>query len=421
MNDIDLSSKTALVIDNGIFFHIAQRLADEFKTVYYYSEWKNAFPRSRPVAVGSGFDNIIRLKDFWDKVDEVDIFVFPDVYYGPLQKYLRSIGKRVFGAGMGEELELNRIGAKKIMEGLGLPVMGYEEIIGIDNLRKHLQANDDKWIKTSRWRGDFETFHHDTYAISEVKINKIAYELGPIGDIYRFIVEDPVEPAIEIGFDGICADGQYNDPSLFGIEIKDLGFIGKVKPYNELPDAIKWVNEKLKPYFREHQYCGFWSSELRIMPDKTPHLIDPCCRTASPPGELYCELYGNLPKMVWYAAEGIALSPKSRATYGVEIMLHSTWFDHAWLPIFIDPEIEESVKLRNRARFADADYSVPMDYSLPEFGAVIGMGETLQEAIDEALEKCEQVRGLDVEAKCESIDKALEEIDKLEKLGISFH
>jgi len=421
MNSVDLASKTALVIDNGIFTHIAHNLADDFGTVLYYVPWENAFPKSRPALIGSGTDKIQRVREFWSHFDQVDIFVFPDVYFGALQEYLRGIGKRVFGAGLGEELELNRVGAKRELKKLGLPVGEFTELIGLDALREHLREVDDKWVKTSRWRGDFETFHHDTYDISAVKLDKIAHDLGPIADIYRFLVEDPIEPAIEIGFDGICADGYYNDPSLFGIEVKDLGFVGIVKPYDELPEQIRYVNEKLRPYMREHQYRGFFSSELRITPDGKPYLIDPCCRTASPPGELYCELYDNLGEIVWYAAEGVAVAPKPLAKYGVEIMLHSQWADKHWMPVFYPKEIEENVKLRNPGRFGERDYSIPLDYNLPEFGAVIGMGDTLEEAIQEATEKCEELRGFDIDPKCEGIQKALVEIERLEAQGIPFH
>lgn len=417
----DLSSKVACVLDQGLFFHIAEKIAEDFGTVYYWSPWANAFPKSRVASVGSGFENVTRITDYWPHFHEIDVWIVPDVYCGGFQQYLRSIGKRVFGGGMGEELELDRIRAKETLRELGLPVAPYREIIGLDSLTEYLQKNEDKWIKTSRWRGDFETFHHENFDITEVKLKKIAHDLGPIAESYRFVVEDPIEPAIEIGFDGICVDGQYNDPSLFGLEIKDLGFVGKIKPYADLPEAIKWVNEKLRPFMEQHQYRGFFSSELRIKPNGTPYLIDPCCRCASPPGELYCEMYDNLAEMIWYASEGIIIPPKPKATYGVEVMLHSQWADKEWMPVFVDEDIQSMVKLRNRARFGGRDYSVPLDYNLPEFGAVIGMENTLQGAIDNAMENCELVTGIDVVPKCESIDKALEEIDKLEKLGINFH
>jgi hypothetical protein len=45
--------------------------------------------------VGEGFEGIERIHDFFDYVDEADIFIFPDVYDGDLQRYLEAQGKLV--------------------------------------------------------------------------------------------------------------------------------------------------------------------------------------------------------------------------------------------------------------------------------------------------------------------------------------
>jgi predicted RNase H-like HicB family nuclease len=52
-------------------------------------------------------------------------------------------------------------------------------------------------------------------------------------------------------------------------------------------------------------------------------------------------------------------------------------------------------------------------------GAVIGLGETLKEALDNAVENAEQVTGYYLEAKMSAIDSIKEECAKLEELGLN--
>ena len=116
--------KKVCVYDNGLFVGMAGKLAESFGKVYYYSPWKNAFPKSNARLVGQGFEMIERVNNFFDVVDLCDLFVFPDVYDGDLQLYLEKQGKRVWGSRKGEELELYRDEAKKHMEKLGIAKIG---------------------------------------------------------------------------------------------------------------------------------------------------------------------------------------------------------------------------------------------------------------------------------------------------------
>jgi len=64
-------------------------------------------------------------------------------------------------------------------------------------------------------------------------------------------------------------------------------------------------------------------------------------------------------------------------------------------------------------------YAIPQACGLPEVGAVIGLGETLQEALDDAVANAEQVTGYYLEAKMSAIDSIKEECEKLEELGVN--
>jgi hypothetical protein len=62
---------------------------------------------------------------------------------------------------------------------------------------------------------------------------------------------------------------------------------------------------------------------------------------------------------------------------------------------------------------------VPQATGLPEIGAVVGLGNTLEEAFQHALDNAAQVEGYYLEAKEGAIDKVREQIKKMEELGLS--
>lgn len=70
----------AVVIDNigGAYFPIAQHLSNYFD-MSYYSAVQNPFPRMSTYKIGTGYDNIKVINEFWNKIDEYDLFIFPDI------------------------------------------------------------------------------------------------------------------------------------------------------------------------------------------------------------------------------------------------------------------------------------------------------------------------------------------------------
>lgn len=416
----DLSKKTALVVDNGLFVLWAQKLAETFGKVLYFSPWVDAFPKSNYLIVGDGLPEIERVKSIWEYTDAADLVVFPDVYYADVQEQLVQMGKRVWGGRYGDELELNRAKTKKLLKKIGLPVGGYEEITGTEDLKKYLKEHNDVWVKISSMRGDFETFQSETYDLSEPKVAELEHKLGAKSKIAQFVVEDNLPDRVEIGYDGFTIDGEFPPTAMVCIEIKDLGAVGRVKKYEDMDDPVIEVNDKLSPIFKNYQYRGFFSSEIRYGADKKPFLIDPCCRAASPPSELYCEMFENWGEIMWHGAGGEVIDPVPVAEYGVEVMIHSPWADHNWQSIKFPEKLRPFVKLRNHARIDGVDFVVPQDVGLPEIGAVIGMGDSLEDAIEMVKENAEQVKGYFLECKIESIDKGLEEIEHMKEFGLSF-
>lgn len=417
----DLSDKTIFVRDYGLFASWAPKLAEYFGRVLYYCPFKSAFPRSQQFVIGTGFDNVERVTNFWDHVEEADIFFFPDVYDGDLQVHLREMGFPVWGAGKAEELELLRWQTKLFLKkDLKLPVQPVEQIIGVEALRSFLKENDNKYVKISMLRGDFETFHHATYNLSEPLLDDIEQKLGPFKEKKEFVVEDAIDNAIEVGYDGFTIDGAYPDPSIFGYEIKDVAYMGTVRPYAKLPEQVKEVNKKLAPVFSDYNYRGFWSSEIRVPPNGLPYLTDPCCRAGSPPSELYQEMFSNWGQLIWHGAQGELLKPQSVGRYGVEVLIHSDWADQHWQAVYVEPEVRQWVKLRNLCQVDDTLYVAPQVVGLPEIGAVVAVDDSLLGAIKKVAGYCKKISGFRIDLNLNQIVKAIDTIKAAEKQGIHF-
>jgi len=409
--------RSVLVIDQGLFVHLAVTLAESFGRTYYFTPWESAFPKSNHFLPGYGLPGIVRPDSIWDVMDEVDLVVFPDVNFGPLQEHLVSIGKRVWGSRRGEELELDRDGSKQLCRSLGIDIGDYVVVTGMDNLRDHLRDNDNVWVKVSRTRGDMETFRSPNYRLVEPKLDEVEQQLGAKKQIMQFIVEDSLEPAVEIGYDGFSIDGRFASNAMFGTEIKDRGLILECVQYDRLPWQLLDVNVKLASTFRALNYRGFFSSEVRATPDGRAYLIDPCCRMGSPPGELFDIMVTNWPDILWNGAEGVVVEPDCAARYGAELLIHSAWADQHWQPIDFPDSIRNFVKLRNHTRIGGRDYVIPSAVGLPEIGAVVAIDDTLEGAIAKVREYAEQVEGYYVDVFADSLDEAATEHEASKQIG----
>jgi hypothetical protein len=423
----DPSDVVALVVDNGLFVEIAIKLAQKYKKVFYYVPWESAFAKMNLGMIGTGLENIEVVDSIYGAhFDEVDLFCFPDIYFGHEQVFLEKLGKKVWGSRTGECLELKREGMKEILKALDLGVGKFTHIKGMANLRAFLKENDGvvRHVKIDKWRGTFETFRVDSYKDVEPKLDEVEFNLGAFKHIIEFTIEEDLPDRVEVGTDcwaitddeGNC---QYPEHLISGIEIKDVGFASIFKKYSDIPEVVTRFNERMKPVFAAYGWRGFVSTEVRIGKDMEPYMIDLCARAPSPPNELYQEQYSNLADCVWYGANGIVIEPEATAKYGAEIMLHSSWADKGWQPVSFPPELRDRVKLRNATKIDDVYYAIPQSCGLPEIGAVIGLGDTLKEALDDAVANAEQVSGYYLDAKMGAIDDIKEQCKKLEELGLN--
>jgi hypothetical protein len=414
----NLKTKTAMCVDNGLFLEVAKTLSKSFKEVLYFMPWISAFPKSNQYIVGHGVEGITRVEYFWDHFEDVDIFIFPDVYFGDLQEYLVSIGKTVWGGRKGEEMELYRDKMKDYMKSVGLYVTPFKVIKGVTALRDYLKEHDNVYVKINLLRGNFETFHSENYELSEPKLDEIEYNLGAMKTIQDFIVEDAYDDAVEAGTDTFTIDGKYPNKLLQGVEIKDLGYMCRVSEYDKISKQITGFNDEMVDAFKGYGYRGFFSTEVRISKDKKPYMLDMCSRCGSPPSELYQLMYRNLAEIIWYGAKGYVIDPITEFEYGVEVLIHSSWADKNWQAISFPKKYRDNIKLRNACVIDGKYYCVPQTVGLAEIGAIVAESDTLQGAIDKVKEIAETVKGYYIEIKLESIDKAIEEFKKLEEFGI---
>lgn len=422
MND-DLKQKTVLVFDYGLFHCVAERLARDFGRVLYYVPWKGAFPKSSTILIGKGFDNVERIpdsdrkKDFWDYIDEVDLFVFPDLLDSDLQEHLRDMGKRVWGSGRADRLETDRLMFRKLQEKLKMPTPKYEVIKGMQALKEFLMDTEDVYVKVSVWRGDIETFHHDNYVISAPYLEDLEYHLGPKKETMEFIVEYPVK-GVEIGYDGISIDGKFPEITAYGYEEKGRAYIGKIAKYEDLPEALKTTNEKLSSTFKEMGLRGFYSNEIRIGKDKIPYLVDPCVRCASPPTEVMVEAYSNFSEILWHGAGGQLVVPKPTGKYLALARICSPYAEKDYTTIEYPDSMAKQVKLRNATVCDDGIYIIP--YGADTIGSLVGIGQTIDEAIEKVKKNSDKVKAIRVEIYSDAFDKIKETISEGKKYGINF-
>jgi hypothetical protein len=407
------------MVDNGLFISFAELLGRHFGKVLYFMPWVSAFPKSNATLVGTGLPNVHRIRDIWSHLEDIDLFIFPDVYDGALQLHLESLGKPVWGSRDCEKLELNRIGSKELCKELGIPIGSYEVVTGIDALREYLRENDNQWVKISLTRGDMESFGSVNYSLIETRLDQLERDLGAKKKVMQFIVEDSIDPAVETGCDVITIDGKFPKHSLYGFEGKDKCYIAKSCLYEEIPEEIRSVNGKLADMFKVERFRGFWSTEIRITPKRVPYLIDPTPRMGSPPGELYMNMISTWPDILWQGAHGNLVEPVFEAKFGAELLLHSTFADENWLPVDFPKKYADNVKLRNCCMIESRRYIAPQWVGLPEVGAVVAMGDTLEDAIEECQEIGEAVQAYYLEVYPNAFDLMVDKVKELESYGIN--
>lgn len=414
---------TALVWDSGLYPYAAVKLAEGFDTVLYYTPYSaDSFPVSRKTLWGKGLPGVTRVNNFWDCVDEADLIMFPDLGAGDMQMWLRQQGKRVWGGGAAEVLEQDRVRLKQLLHAKKMPLGTTWIIEGIEALRNHLEgpSHDNQYVKIGEFRGDFETYHHVNSWLTKPWADHLAVQLGPIGEEMQFIVEAAIEDAVEVGYDGICVDGQFPNWTMYGYEEKDAAYVGHVCATSDVPLVLRQVNEKLAPILRELGCRSLFSTELRVTEDGTGFLIDPCVRFPSPPSGCMMEAFSNWPE-VWHdGGMGQLRELQPVAEYAAELVLRSDWAEDGFLALRFPEENRRFVKLHGHAIVDGTDYVVSLGKGMPTIGSAVGLGSTVEEAVKHAIEVADSIEGQDIDYEKEAFDDILKKIEEGASRGIQW-
>lgn len=434
-----VSESVCCLIDNGWFFSIAQRLArpDGFKKVYYCTSWQAQFPSIHTAEVGSiwtkksgqeafgakpkeGIGGVFIARSMFQVFDEVDVWVFPYVYHGQTADWLRQQGKAVWGAGRGEELELNREGAKRLLERLGLPVGEWKTLIGITALEKFLEAHDfkDWYVKISRWRGIYESFKAEDFRAIK---GHLRHHLSEFAEFIPFTAEKALKNKVELGLDLFTVNGEYPERTIGGVEIKDSCFTGPFQAYTAFPKPLRSVNDALKQTLRDFGYVGCFSTECRIGKDHEPYAIDLTARCPVPPSSVMMEFYTNFPEIVNSGAHGVMVQPEGQkgAEYVAEVKIHCGFTESGnWVQVVGAEKHTENVKLCNQVMLDDELWVMPQNPPARDIGSVVGWGKTREAAIEMCKKVAKEIRGHSVDIPVEDFDDAEEVLGEADKMGL---
>lgn len=419
MTNTILSNLTVLIFDYGNFCYTAETFSKVCKRVLYYCPFEEGFPKYNKYIIGTGLKNVEKVESFWPYFNEIDLWYFPDLYQGEFQSWLRNQGKAVYGAGTGEKMELLRDMMKYKQKELGMELNKFEVVYGLENLQKHLEENEDRYIKTNTLRGGMETWHHENIKLSQPILDELNHSLGVFKENQTFIVETPIENCIEYGYDGFCMEGQYPSKTMFGIEKKDAGYVCVFTDYDKLPPPIKDINRKLSESFEHYGYRGWFSSEVRSFSREKGILLDMTCRNAEPPTSLAVELLEDYPYYVWQIAIGEVPNVKSKYKYGAQVIIKSDWARTDPQAIYFPDQYASYVKIKNLVVQNGVYYYVPLPaQEMEEIGAVVGMGNTIKAAVDQAKMIAKEIKGYGLIINGDALDDIQEEIDKLVKIGV---
>ena len=418
-----------MVVDHGMFEDLAVRLSQVYKKVIYCIPTASAFPTGFSERIGYGVEGIQIVNSVqgpWFK--DVDLFAFFDNGFVNLQKHLRECGKVVYGCQDAEKLETDRVYAKEKMKAVGLPVGPCQEVKGMTEMREVFKKKKNQYVKISKLRGLTETFHVLDYAMIKPKLDELECLLGPFSELQEWLVEDelPGDNMAEIGVDiPAVVDGQFPKMICGGFEVKDELYLCVFKDYDKFPECLTRATTLLADEFKRGGCRGPISNEIRIGKDHKPFVVDWTIRAGCPPSEIFCEAVRNFPAVVWSAANGIVEKLDIKYKYWAECMIESTWANGHWQPVRFPPAIHPYVSLRRYCKVGGVYSIVPEHEGIDNkesagVGAVIGCGDSVEEAVDMCKDVANEIEGFKLETKSASFSGVEKKLAQLDELKLNF-
>jgi len=415
----------ACVIDYGTFTALSEKLAETYKKVYYYAPTEREYKTLADTMTGSGLTKVERIYDFFDPeiFDKIDLFIFPDIGYGGLQRYLRSIGKSVWGSMGADELELYRDHFIEVLKEVGLPTVPSKVLHGLKELSEYLKTVEKKWVKINRYRENMETWYHINYALSERRLESLAVIFGGARSQVTFVVQDEIETDMECGYDGWCINGAYPSKSFQGYEKKNELYLGSLLQDKDLPEEILFVNQKMAPILEEYGYRNWWATEIRVSKG-VPYFIDPTARHPGQTGEHQWETCLNIADVVWQGSNGKVIEPKFGWPFAAEATIHyeassdNPAIAEEWKVLEIPKKVKQWFKPYHYCVIDGIYHFMPSKKD--EVGVLLGVGDSVAESIDDIKEKLELMKHLPIFAKTAGFVDLLKSIQEAEKNGIKF-
>lgn len=410
---------TVCMVDSGLFLPLAHCLSEQCDRVLVWSPDQRPWPSLRQAAIGSGYPNFDRVDEFWSMLDEIDLFVFPDIGQGALQEHLRDHCKKpVWGSGHNDELETDREYFMDTLENLGLDVPKFEVCEGWTALRDYLQDKEDCYVKISKFRGDMETTHWRSWELDENWLYWLATNFGSLKEGVRFLVFDAIDTDLEIGADTYCIDGQWPSKVLHGLEGKDKSYLACVTDTEAMPDQIRNIMAAFAPVLERGQYRNQWSMEVRVKEDKA-FFIDATTRGGMPSSGSQQLIWKNFPDIIWHGAHGHLIEPEPVCEFAIETMITSKAGDKDYEDIAIPEELDRFARLSNCC-FVDGKHAFPPNEFASGFrGWLVALGDTPKEALEKSKELADLLPdGLNADV--EALAPIIEEVAKMEEEGIEF-
>lgn len=419
-----LEEVTCCIVDSGCFPALARCMAKATKKTYYNSEYEQEYLCIERCAIGDGCDDFERLDEYMDPdvLKTIDLFIFPDIGHAGIQRYLQSIGKLVWGSRGSTELELFRTRFLDMLKEVGLPCVQSKRIRGVDALADHLKTVKNKHIKINRYRDNMETWHHIDFEHSRSELQRLALVFGPIDPV--FVVQDAIDdedesPVIEIGFDGWSVDGDFPARTYQGYEKKNQLYLGSELAYEDLPEAVRYVNDKIAHVMAAYGHRGFMATEIRVK-DGVAHFIDPTDRMAGQTMEHLLKTCRNLPEVIYQGAAGNLIEPDFSTQFAAEATLHYTGpgGDHGWKYLRVPDSILDQVALY-RYCMKDGAYHFPKAKN-DEVGVICGNGDSIEASVEDLKENFAEFGDEPVSIDLSGFADLVEQIDKAEDEGIEF-
>ncbi len=411
-----------VTIDNGLYVPHCESLSDGGKNdVIYCKPWAKPFPDLSDWAVGHGYGALKKEVWFFDHLMDADMIVNMDVSGGDLIHFLKQVlpNKSIFGSGRGERLEHDRVYFKQWLEHFKLPVGPYKVITGLTNLAKYLEKNPNKFIKTNIFRNEMESYFFGKWEDDKYLLDEKAVTLGVLKETYTFIVEEPIECACELGFDGFFSGGEYI-PFTWGPEIAKNLYVGKViNDIDEMPDCLSNTLHTITPLLTRMDYRGALSTEERVISKDESYFIDFCARIPAPLGQIYPVAIKNWADLVYQIGLKKQVDIECEYDYVGAFALSAEHAADHNVKMMVDPKHLKDVRFQTISQNKDGYFAVKGNTSVC---VLVAGGKSPVEVLERLKEAKEYVNAYSLEKDpVDGIDAQFEEaMDGMKSIGIKF-